>query len=231
MTLSTLFTFPLNLLIIALSMWLACYIKPSPKRTIGVFALMLCALLYISCSANTRAVAASIPFSITVFVISTYLWAVILKRIKRWRNNLYFLLNHLGLWLFVCTAYFGASDNLSLKMLATNDFDNQCVDAHKNTTHTLPFYIRTIQVGDTSLISLCDKPNVLPQITEERHIALNHYTRYKGYDIYLFNNKLPQPNVAILQVERQPWQYLSLVGIVIMFIGGSCMFYKGLIQK
>ncbi|MGL4364235.1 MAG: hypothetical protein ACRCSB_03405 [Bacteroidales bacterium] len=228
MTLSSLFTFPLNLLLIVLSIWMAWYITPTNKRTIAVFTLILGILLWIGCSNNTGNVARSIPFNISIFIISSYLFAVMRMRFKMWRRNIYFLLNHFGLWLFVCSSYFGASDTLSLKMLVTSEFDNQAIDIQKNTTYALPFYIRADKVSDTTLISLCDKPNTLPQTTHERHIALNHYTSYKGYDIYLFNNKLAHSNIAILQIERQTWQYISLIGIIIMFIGASCMFYKGL---
>ena len=59
---------------------------------------------------------------------------------------------------------------------------------------------------------------------------VNHPYEYKfGEDIYLvsYDTRSDKPQYCVLQIVRQPWKYIQLIGIIMTIAGAVGMFIGG----
>ena len=61
-------------------------------------------------------------------------------------------------------------------------------------------------------------------------LEVNHPHEYKfGEDIYLvsYDTRSDKPQYCVLQIVRQPWKYIQLIGIIMTIAGAAGMFIGG----
>lgn len=61
-------------------------------------------------------------------------------------------------------------------------------------------------------------------------LEVNHPYEYKfGEDIYLvsYDTRSDKPQYCVLQIVRQPWKYIQLIGIIMTIAGAVGMFIGG----
>lgn len=178
-------------------------------------------------------------FVSVLFILLSHLAAITIKgfrtrKNKRWR----FLLNHAGVWLALFGGFMGSSDiitaripvffdkenNEALTMEGKHfylDYDMQLTDFDADyyqngipKSYVANVKISDRQSGESSLISL----------------EVNHPYEYKfGEDIYLvsYDTRSIKPQYCILQIVRQPWKYVQLIGIIMTIAGAVGMFIGG----
>ena len=174
-----------------------------------------------------------------LFILLSHLAAITIRgfknrKKKRWR----FLLNHAGVWLALFGGFMGSSDivtaripvffdkenNEALTMEGKRfylDYDMQLTDFDADyyqngipKSYVANVKISDRQSGESSLISL----------------EVNHPYEYKfGEDIYLvsYDTRSIKPQYCILQIVRQPWKYVQLIGIIMTIAGAVGMFIGG----
>ena len=174
-----------------------------------------------------------------LFILLSHLTAITIRgfknrKKKRWR----FLLNHAGVWLALFGGFMGSSDiitaripvffdkenNEALTMEGKRfylDYDMQLTDFDADyyqngipKSYVANVKISDRQSGESSLISL----------------EVNHPYEYKfGEDIYLvsYDTRSIKPQYCILQIVRQPWKYVQLIGIIMTIAGAVGMFIGG----
>ena len=155
-----------------------------------------------------------------LFILLSHLAAITIRgfksrKKKRWR----FLLNHAGVWLALFK-----ENNEALTMEGKHfylDYDLQLTgfDADYYQNGMPKSYVAEVKVsdrhsGNSSQISL----------------EVNHPYEYKfGEDIYLvgYDTRSDKPQYCVLQIVRQPWKYIQLVGIIMTIAGAVGMFIGG----
>ena len=174
-----------------------------------------------------------------LFILLSHLAAITIRgfknrKKKRWR----FLFNHAGVWLALFGGFMGSSDivtaripvffdkenNEALTMEGKRfylDYDMQLTDFDADyyqngipKSYVANVKISDRQSGESSLISL----------------EVNHPYEYKfGEDIYLvsYDTRSIKPQYCILQIVRQPWKYVQLIGIIMTIAGAVGMFIGG----
>ncbi len=83
---------------------------------------------------------------------------------------------------------------------------------------------------DKKYISIIDLADNKGQSTKNIKILVNHPFKYKGYTIYQqgFDNKAyPGVNVSILELVRDPWLPVVYVGLIMLLIGATLLFWLG----
>ena len=147
----------------------------------------------------------------------------------RWR----FLLNHAGLLLAVASAFWGAPDSETLRVMAIRDVAVKEAYRKDGTSAWLPydltlkaFDVETYDDGTPSmyeaLISVGD---------DEVMLRVNSpYSRSLSEDIYLVGYDAAEgadSGYCILEVVREPWKYAAVIGIIMMIAGAMLMFIGG----
>lgn len=247
-----LFRFPLNAILAILwvicnySMWRNCRksfivrFLISKSATISAIAIFLIFCLILGFTGNI-AIIHSYTFAIFLLYFQTVLLFVIFRGARRqtatganrgsvrWR----FVLNHLGLLFAVGAAFWGYPDSESYRVRA---FRNVPVsESYKidGSVRRLPY---TITLTDCSVDF---HENNAPSKYEAEISVDNKYVTlsvnkpysYKfGEDIYLSaidTNSDDMPQYCILEIVRQPWNLLVLIGIIMMITGAFTLFIYG----
>lgn len=176
-------------------------------------------------------------FSTSVLFVASWMFflfvlgSVIVSRITLVKkNNLVFLLNHVGLWVVLAAGFFGRADSYTLQTTLMKDYTVSQAFTSDNQPMNIPFDIGLKKLQADFYPSGEAKSFVAnifigeKQTYKMKEISVNHPYRYKGYDIYLLKAGL---NVCTLQIVYDPWRYIVLIGIVCMIAGAIGMFYLG----
>lgn len=144
-----------------------------------------------------------------------------------------FLLNHLGLWLALFAGFFGSSDVQILRIPLYSGTPNREAYDMNGTVYYLDYELELYK------FEVEYYPNGMPSLFSARLRAGNEpvvlevnrpYSYRWGEDIYLtgYDTKGSHTSTyCILQIVRQPWKYIIVVGICMMLTGAILLFING----
>lgn len=179
------------------------------------------------------------------FLLLILLGLVILKKMQRYSvRNLFFLLNHAGLWIALFAALLGSPDREEYKMLVPlGQSEYNAIDANGN-LHPLPFTVQLNkfeldyypQTGNArvpkrfcSTLTLRSKGKTIETTTQ-----VNQPARFKGYALYQDGYDISRgadSQYTILLVVRDPWLVLVYVGICMLLAGALGLIIYGPIKN
>lgn len=151
------------------------------------------------------------------------------RKQARWR----FILNHAGLWLALFAGFFGSSDTQTIRVpLYKGEPTREAFDMN-GTSYYLDyemeldsFAVEYYPNGRPSRFSAnvrLGKEKVLLEVNHPYSYRLGEDVYLSGYDVMKGN----ESNYCILQVVRQPWKYVIVVGILMMLAGSVLLFVNG----
>ena len=235
------FCFPLNILVIAL--WLTAIITLYRKEASSSFtkfmlsrsatwlALSLMAVVGLVLGLQRMPATTSWCVVLAILFVLTHLSFVILRG---WRNihgvRLRFILTHMGLWLALGAGFWGAPDREQLRLAVDATPTNEAYTM-QGTLNILPY-----EISLEELIVERDERGVATHYEarvrvggESVVLRVNHpYNRTLSQKIYLASVKeTAEGDIAILEIVNEPWQWLSMAGIVMLILGGLLLFLRG----
>jgi hypothetical protein len=173
-------------------------------------------------------------YSLMLFYFILSLGFATIKRIFPFRKkNFWFILNHLGLWIAICSANFGFVDQVHVRMkLTTDEYKNFAVDQN-GLFYGLPFDLKQIDLkqltNDKSNIELT--VSILSENKEMKEtISVNHPLKVNGWNIYFFDmnkNKNSESNTAIVELIKEPWHPFTYFGLILLMMGSFFVFWRG----
>ena len=180
------------------------------------------------------------PFVLIYVYIAVILGQIILRRIlhfTRWRRDVPFLLNHLGLFLAMTTATLGNADMQRLKMITVKGEPEWRALTSQQQIMEMPiaielkeFIMETYDDGSprrfASDIQILTKTGKNIQTTVE----VNKPVEVDGWKIYQYGYDTQMgamSEYSILELVSDPWLPLVYTGIYMMLGGAVCMFLKG----
>ena len=246
------FAFPLNLIFMVMwvvgcaLLWTHCRkslfarFLLSPFATFVSIGLFLCLCLVVGFTGWRWLAASWVSFVISL-LLQTVLLFVVMRgwRSKtasgarlgavRWR----FLMLHVGLLIVVGSAFWGAPDTQTIRMKALAG--EACREAYfmdgRQTWLPYEIVLEDFQVQEY--------PGGVPSAFsaeaivdgEPVEIRVNHpYTRAFGEDIYLVGYDAAagsESTYCILEIVREPWKYVTVLGIVLLLAGALLLFIGG----
>jgi hypothetical protein len=229
------FAFPLNILTIIL--WLILIVRAYRNRTSSRFAqlmlsrgatwlaLSLMALIGIVLGLQRVPATTSWCVVVAILFVLTHLSFVILRG---WRNRdgirLRFILTHLGLWLALGAGFWGAPDREQLRVAIDGNATDQAYTM-AGELRRLPYELRlkdlTVETTNYEARVAIDNDII--------SLRVNHPYDYSlSQKIYLASVSNPTDGeYAIIEIVDEPWQWLSMAGIVMLIFGGVLMFVRG----
>lgn len=230
------FAFPLNIL--SLVLWLILIVRAYRNRANSRFAkfmlsrgatwLSLAIMALIGIVLGLQRVPASTSWLVVMglLFVLTHLAFVILRG---WRNNagirLRFILTHVGLWLALGAGFWGAPDREQLRLAIDSNATDQAYTM-EGAVHRLPYELRleslTIEPTNYEACVAIDDEIVL--------LRVNHPYDYSlSQKIYLasVSDANAGAEYAIIEIVKEPWQWLSMAGIVMLILGGVLLFVRG----
>lgn len=236
--------FPLN--VIAMALWLVLLVELYRHRerskvaqallsqTATVASLVLMAAVGIALGLQREPSSTALPTVVAVLFVLSHLTLVTLRGWRngegiRWR----FVVNHAGLWLALVAGFWGAPDREQLRAVVVRDVPTREAFDMEGRTRVLDcelqlvdFEIDYYDAGTPSMfeamVAVDGKPVAL---------RVNHpHHRTWSEMIYLVSYDAEQPDAArycIVEVVREPWRWLTVVGIVLLIVGAVLMFVRG----
>ena len=155
----------------------------------------------------------------------------------RWRRDVPFLLNHLGLFLAMTTATLGNADMQRLKMITTVGESEWRALTQDGAIREMPlaielkqFIMETYDDGSpkrfASEIQVLTKSGKRIQTT----VDVNKPVEVDGWKIYQYGYDTQmgaKSQISILELVSDPWLPLVYTGIYMMLAGAVCMFILG----
>lgn len=144
-----------------------------------------------------------------------------------------FILNHLGLWLALFAGFFGSSDVQTLRIPLYTGQPGREAYSMDGKAYYLDYELELYSFNTEYY------PNGMPsrfaadvRIGNRRTtLEVNHPHCYRlGEDIYLTGydtRNMGNTRYCILQIVRQPWKYVMVVGILMMLTGAVLLFING----
>ena len=230
------FASPLNIL--SLVLWLVLIVRAYRNRANSRFArlmlsrgatwLSLAVMALIGIVLGLQRVPASTSWLVVVglLFVFTHLAFVILRG---WRDRngirLRFILTHIGLWLALGAGFWGAPDREQMRLAVDSNATNQAYTM-AGAVRILPYELR--------LESLTIEPtNYEARVAINDEIVslrVNHPYNYTlSQKIYLasVSDANAGAEYAIIEIVDEPWQWLSMAGIVMLILGGVLLFVRG----
>ena len=180
------------------------------------------------------------PFVLIYVYMAVILGMVILRRLSqltRWRRDIPFLLNHLGLFLAMTTATLGNADIQQLKMITVVGEPEWRAMTQEGLIREMPlaielkqFIMETYDDGSpkrfASEIQILTKSGKNIQTTVE----VNKPVEVDGWKIYQYGYDTQMgamSQTSILELVSDPWLPLVYTGIYMMLAGTVCLFILG----
>ena len=180
------------------------------------------------------------PFVLIYVYMAVILGMVILRRLShltRWRRDIPFLLNHLGLFLAMTTATLGNADIQQLKMITVVGEPEWRAMTQEGLIREMPlaielkqFIMETYDDGSpkrfASEIQILTKSGKNIQTTVE----VNKPVEVDGWKIYQYGYDTQMgamSQTSILELVSDPWLPLVYTGIYMMLAGAVCLFILG----
>ncbi len=238
------FAFPLNLIVLLL--WLALvfwsyrdaresfFVKAmlSPKTTVAAISLLVAASLAAGLW-NADFVHSWIFVSVLFFFMTVLLYVIL----RGWRCfgrvRICFILNHIGLLTAVAAGFFGAPDREDLRMPVFSEWATAEAYIKDGGREYLPYEIMLTdfhaEYHDNGVPSVYraqllvnDEPVTL-EVNHPHKLSLTE-------DLYLASYEQAvgtMPEHVVLQIVRDPWKFLTVMGIIMMLLGALMLFVKG----
>jgi hypothetical protein len=179
------------------------------------------------------------PFVLVYMLIALILGQVIINRTMhfKWKRDIPFMLNHLGLFLAMTTATLGNADVQRLRMIATEGQPEWRAVADNGMVKTMPmsielkkFIMETYDDGSpkryASVLKIAEKQGEVFEAT----IDVNKPIVVDGWKIYQYGYDTSmgaESKISILELVSDPWLPLVYAGIFMMLGGAVCMFVFG----
>ena len=179
------------------------------------------------------------PFVLVYMLIALILGQVIINRAMhfKWKRDIPFMLNHLGLFLAMTTATLGNADVQRLRMIATEGQPEWRAVADNGMVKTMPmsielkkFIMETYDDGSpkryASVLKIAEKQGEEFEAT----IDVNKPIVVDGWKIYQYGYDTSmgaESKISILELVSDPWLPLVYAGIFMMLGGAVCMFVFG----
>ena len=179
------------------------------------------------------------PFVLVYMLIALVLGQVIIARAMhfKWKRDIPFMLNHLGLFLAMTTATLGNADVQRLRMITTEGQAEWRAVADNGMVKTMPmsielkkFVMETYDDGSpkrfASVIKVVEKSGQEMEAT----IDVNKPIVVDGWKIYQYGYDTSmgaESKISILELVSDPWLPLVYAGIFMMLGGAVCMFIFG----
>ncbi len=174
-----------------------------------------------------------------LFILLSHLAAITIREFKsrkkkRWR----FLLNHAGVWLALFGGFMGSSDIITARIPVFFDKENNEALTMEGKHFYLDYDLQLTGFDADYYQNGMPKSYVAEVKVSDRHsgnssqisLEVNHPYEYKfGEDIYLvsYDTRSDKPQYCVLQIVRQPWKYIQLIGIIMTIAGAVGMFIGG----
>ena len=174
-----------------------------------------------------------------LFILLSHLAAITIRgfksrKKKRWR----FLLNHAGVWLALFGGFMGSSDIITARIPVFFDKENNEALTMEGKHFYLDYNLKLTGFDADYYQNGMPKSYVAEVRVSDRHsgnssqisLEVNHPHEYKfGEDIYLvsYDTRSDKPQYCVLQIVRQPWKYIQLIGIIMTIAGAAGMFIGG----
>ena len=182
------------------------------------------------------------PFAIALLLFLTNLGVATCRRVYSlgWRAW-FFSLNHLGIWITVACALFGAGDMIRARMILFEGRAEAMIVDGRGRAGYLPFglFLQRFYVepyGEASgrpgapkrfsaEVTLLTRDKSFPNAV----IEVNRPLRRDGWTLYLTNYELSpdgQTDQCLLEAVRDPWLPSVYLGIFLMLGGAFAMLFK-----
>lgn len=237
-----LFRFPLNVLTMVL--WLLALGYLYRNRTTSEMArlllsreatylsLFILAVTGIALGLERKPSTDAWPVVIGLFFVLSHTTLVILRG---WRNSSgvrwRFVITHLGLLLALGAGFWGAPDREQLRMATTSEPTNEAYTM-SGAPRMLPYDITLtdsrIELSSSGTPTLYEATITVEGV--ERRLRVNHpYDRTIAEKIYLisFGTTTTGERYAIIEIVREPWQWITASGIVMLIAGAGLLFARG----
>ena len=237
---SDIFAFPLN--IIAIVLWVAAAHILYTNRETSVLAKSLLSVratwlslgsmtaigIYLGLQSEPNAsawlVVVAILFTLTHLLLITMRGWRTTKGI-RWR----FTLLHMGLIVALGAGFWGSPDRIQLRTLLKHDKATTRA-YHLDGTATTLGYKLSLEALDAEYNADGMPTHFAATVVvdnKEVVLSVNHpYDKTFAEKIYLVSID-PNGVYCIVEIVREPWQWISLVGIVILLVGAAMLFIRG----
>ena len=236
--------FPLNVILMAL--WLVLLVDLYRRRdrskvaqvllsqAATVISLVLMAAVGIVLGLQCEPASTAWPTVVAVLFVLSHLTLVTLRGWRnatgvRWR----FVVNHAGLWLALVAGFWGAPDREQVRAMVTREVPTREAYDMSGRTTTLDC---ELQLVDFKIDYYAEGQPSMFEATvavdgESATLRVNHpYHRTWSEMIYLVSYDVESPDRArycVVEVVREPWRWLSVVGIVMLIAGAVLMFARG----
>lgn len=231
------FAFPMNLLVGAL--WLALVWEGYRHRTTLPFvqyllsaeatyiALALAATIAVVLGLQSSPSTTSWPVVGGTLFVLTVLTLVILRGWRngegvRWR----FLITHCGLWLALVAMFFGAPDKQILRMQLNCTPSREAINERGERVY-LDYELRLENFEMEQAEDGTPKQFKATVAIDEKLVDIEvnaPYSQRYGEDIYLVSYA---SEGCVVQIVREPWRIVSLVGISMLLLGAAMLFLQG----
>lgn len=240
-----LFSFPLNILTLALWATLITLIYRRGKESafarfmLSNKALWLSFLLIagvgITLGLERKPSSDSWPVVVAILFVLSHLTFVTLRgwrnaRGIRWR----FTIIHLGLLVALGSGFWGAPDREQLRIavdVRPNDEAYTITGEPRILDYTLSLNDHTIELSENGVPKHYEAEVAIDGTDSHRAtIRVNHpYALSWSEKLYLisFGQSTSGQTYCILEIVREPWQWLTMTGIVMLIVGAVMMFLGG----
>ena len=234
------FTFPLNIILIVL--WVATigylyrnrnnipWVESmlSMRATWLSLAIMVIIGIYLGLQREPNST--SWPVVAGILFTLTHLLFITLRGWRtpngiRWR----FTLLHAGLIVVLGAGFWGAPDRVQLRAILTTEQPTE-IAYHTNGTatkldHAITLHSLNAKYSDSGIPTHFDA--TIEVDNEDVTLRVNHpHNRTLGEKIYLVSID-PKASYCIVEIVREPWQWVSLSGIVMLLAGAMMLFIRG----
>lgn len=234
------FTFPLNVIVMVLWLLLVGYLYNnrsnytwvksllSMRATLLSLGVMVATGIYLGLQREPNATAW--PIVIGILFTLTHLLFITMRGWRtsggvRWR----FTLLHMGLILVLGAGFWGAPDRVQLRAILSKEHPAE-VAYHTNGTatrldHAIALHDLNAQYNEEGMPMHFDA--TIEVDNKEVTLRVNHpYNRTIGEKIYLVSID-SQSSYCIVEIVREPWQWVSLAGIALLLMGAVMLFIRG----
>ena len=214
----------------------------------GIPAMVACAMLTVLMGVTRQVPSGHVPaeplgitsmLTFWSFVLS-YLWLTVLvgmvcmTRLRPSWRNVFFLLNHLGLFLALVAGTLGNADMQSLRMVVQEGKTEwRAVDA-RHRVHEMPLRIELhdFAIEEQPRFSYLSDVTVYTKkgVALRDTIRVNKPLSVRGWKIYQYSYdeaKGSESDISVFELVRDPWLPYVYIGIFMMLIGALSLFLNG----
>ncbi len=171
--------------------------------------------------------------AIFFFMLSNLALVIINVVYTRKKTQWRFLLNHCGLWLALFAGFFGSADTQILRIpVYIGEPTSKAYNMDGASQH-LDYKIE-LRSFDIEYYPNGSPSHYEAQVRigdDDAVLQVNHPYSYRwGEDVYLTGYDVAKgkdSSCCILQVVRQPWKYIVVIGICMMLCGAVLLFING----